>query len=285
LYISSSYCQYNPVEMKIISPIAFFMLLSLSLAAQSGPYLFSGANYMANGQIGLLAADAEAVLALPAALAIREHGGWTAGVSTRSGLDDYAEASGAFHLRLPWKDQVGLAIQHAGIEGYTEQRISLCYARNLVASLQAGVHFDYNRNAADEYEALSTISWGVSIMASIMNNVTMSALLYNPLGVEDELDLPSLVRIGALYTPSEKIGIALEAEKDWREDVRFKAGFNYHIHPRLTLRWGMNTNPSTVHAGIGYALFSNMALHGGWKYHSTLGSSFGASIGQSRVRE
>jgi hypothetical protein len=271
--------------MKKIFPIAFFFLQYLTLCSQSGPYLFSGANFMSNGQIGLLAEDAEAVLVMPAAMAARSHGGWMAGVATRSGLDDYAEATGAFHIRLPWKDQVGLAIQHAGIEGYTEQRVLLSYARNLVSTLQAGVFFDYNRNAADEYEALSAIAWGVSMQAMIMNNVSMSSFIYNPLGVEDELDLPSLIRIGALYSPSDRIGLAIEAEKDWREDLRFKAGFNYHIHPRLTLRWGVATSPSTVHAGIGYALFDKMALNGAWKYHSKLGSSFGASIAQSPARE
>lgn len=263
--------------------ILFFVNISLAFT-QGGPFLFSGTNFMANGQIGLLAEDAEAVIVLPALLATRDHGGWTAGVSTRSGLDDYTEVAGAFHIQLPWKDQIGLAVQHAGIEGYTEQRIVMSYARKLVATLQAGLQFDYNRNAAEEYDALATFSWGVSLRAAILNNLSMSAYVYNPLGTEDELDIPSVLRVGVLYAPGDLVGVAIEAEKDWREDMRFKAGFNYHIHPRLCLRWGVVTSPSTMHAGIGYNILNNMALNGGWKYHAKLGSAFAASISQYQYK-
>lgn len=270
----------HPIRI-VISLMAIQALLSWhGLQAQSGPYLFSGAGYMANGQIGLLVEDAEAALVLPALLATRDHGGWTAGVARRIGLNDLTEASGAVHLRLPWKDHIALGIQHSGIDGYSEQRITLGYARKLFDKLSAGVQFDYNRSAADEYEDRSAISWSLSIHAPLMKQLSMSAFLYNPLGAEDELDLPSLVRIGVLYSPSEKVGIAMEAEKDWRHEVRLKAGFNYHIHPRLNLSWGIGTSPSLIHAGIRWSILNHMAVGGGWRYHAKLGSSLSASISQ-----
>ena len=113
----------------------------------------------------------------------------------------------------------------------------------------------------------------------------MSAYIYNPLGDISTLDLPSLARIGVLYEPSEKVGFAIEAEKDWRHELRFKAGINYHIHPRLSLRWGIGTEPTLVHAGISWNIFNQMAISGGWRYNNPLGSVLSASVSQSHASE
>jgi hypothetical protein len=257
-----------------------FFFVSISLSAQSGPYMLTGAGALGNGQIGLLLDDAEAAIALPALLAEREHGGWTVGASKRTALEDFTEVVAAAHLKLPWKDQIAISVQHNGIEGYSEQRIVLGYARRLFQKLNAAVQFDFNRNAADEYEDLYGISWAISLHAPLTKQVSLSAWAYNPLGVESDLDLPSMIRVGILYAPSEKIGVAVEVEKDWRQDMRLKAGINYRIHPRLALRWGVGTSPSLVHAGISWNILHNMSVTGGWRYHSKLGSSLAASVSQ-----
>ena len=89
-----------------------------------------------------------------------------------------------------------------------------------------------------------------------------------------------MARIGLLYEPSEKVGVAMEAEKDWRYDLRLKAGIHYQLHPRMAVRWGIGTKPSLVHAGITWNIFNQMGISGGWRYHSRLGSSLGASLSQ-----
>jgi len=270
--------------MKRLYIFLFISLLGHQLNAQSGPYLFSGAGYLSNGQIGLLLDDAEAGIVLPAMLAERETGGWAVGASKRTGLDDITEIAATAHLRLPWKDQIALGIQHTGIEGYFEQRITLSYARRLFQKLNLAAQFDLNRNSAEEYEDLYAATWSISIHAPLMQQLSMSAWIYNPLGNISELDLPSMARIGLLYEPSEKIGIAIEAEKDWRHDVRLKGGINYRIHPRLALRWGVGTDPSLIHAGISWNLLQQMALSGSWRYHSRLGSSLCAGLSQYKYQ-
>lgn len=262
----------------------FFCLVLFSAFSQSGPYMFSGTGYLSSGQIGLLLDDAEAGIVLPAMIAERDHGGWAAGASLRTGVTDLTELSATAHLRLPWKDHVAIGVQHTGIEGYSEQRITLSYARRLFQKLNAAVQFDLNRNSVEEYDDVYAPSWSISLHAPLMKELSMSAWVYNPLGDISVLDLPSMARIGVLYEPSEKIGIAVEAEKDWRHEVRFKGGFNYRIHPRLALRWGVGTEPALVHAGLSWNLLGNMALSGGWRYHSRLGSSLSASVSQYRQK-
>jgi hypothetical protein len=257
-----------------------FSILTATGWTQSGPYMFSGTGYLGNGQIGLLTTDAEAAIVLPALLAGRDHGGWAVGASTRTGLNDLTEVAGSAHIVLPWKDQLAIGIQHTGIENYSEQRISLSYARRLFEKLNAAVQFDVNRNSAEEFDNVYATSWSVSFHAPLMKALSMSAWIYNPLGDESVLDLPSIARIGVLYEPSEKVGLAIEAEKDWRHDVRIKAGVLYKIHPRLAVRWGVGTDPALVHAGISWNILNQMALSGGWRYHSRLGSSLSASLSQ-----
>lgn len=246
--------------------------------------MFSGTGYLSNGQIGLLLDDAEAGIVLPALLAGRETGGWAVGAARRTGLNDLTEIAATAHIRLPWKDQISLGIQHTGIEGYSEQRITLSYARKLFQKMSLGVQFDLNRNSADELDDLYATSFSISLYAPLMKELSMSAWIYNPLGNINTFDLPSMARIGVLYSPSEKVGIAVEVEKDWREIARFKAGINYRIHPRLALRWGFSTEPGIINAGLSWNLIQNMALSGGWRYHARLGSSFSAGLSQYKYK-
>ncbi|HJW30676.1 MAG TPA: hypothetical protein VJ508_15690 [Saprospiraceae bacterium] len=264
--------------------ILAFFTASYACLAQSGPYMFTGAGGLSNGEIAILMEDGEAAIAMPALLAQREHGGWTVGASKRTGLDDFTEAVAAVHLKLPWKDQLALGVQHNGIDGYSEQRITLGYARRLYEKLNVGVQFDVNRNWAKEYDAVYAVSWAVSIHAPLMKQLSLAAWIYNPTGTETKLDLPSIIRVDVLYSPSSKVGIAMETEKDWHHDLRFKAGINYRIHPRLAIRWGVGTSPSLVHAGISWNILNNMAISGGWRYHSKLGSSLGASLSQIEIK-
>lgn len=264
--------------------VFLFVVITCSMyvaRSQSGPYLFSGAGFMGSGQIGLLADDAEAAIVLPALLANRNRSGWSAGVAMRTGLSDLFELAGSAHIRLPWKDQLGVGVQHTGIDGYSEQRVSFSYARKLFTSLHAGVQFDLHRNTAEEYETLYAASWSVSIYAPLTRELAMSAWLYNPMGDLTSIDLPSMARIGLMYSPSERVGVALEAEKDWRHELKLKAGIHYQLHQRLKIRFGVGTDPSRIHAGITWGLFQDMSITGGWRYHSRLGSSLAASVGQS----
>jgi hypothetical protein len=270
--------------MKLIFSCLFGFFMVNASFAQSGPYMFSGTGFLGNGQIGILTEDAEAGIVLPALLAERKHGGWTVAAATRVGLKDLTEVSGTAHLVLPWKDQMSLGIQYTGIDGYAEQRITFSYARRLFDKLSAAVQFDLNRNETLEYEDIMVASWSVSFYAPLMDQLSISAWLYNPLGNESLLNLPSMARVGLLYSPSEKVGLAIEAEKDWREALRFKMGMNYHLHERLIVRWGIGTQPSLVHAGITWAILNNMALSGGWRYHSKLGSTLSASLSQYQIK-
>jgi hypothetical protein len=240
--------------------------------------MFAGTGYLSNGQVGLLLKDAEAGIVLPALLADRPYAGWAAGTSIRPGINGLSEIAATAHFPLPWKDQIALGVQHTGIEGYSEQRISISYARKILNKLNAGLQFDVNRNSASEYADLYTPAFSVSLHAPLMKELSMSAFVYNPLGDVSALELSTTLRIGILYEPSDKVSVGLEAEKDWRHELRLKAGMHYKIHPRFSIRWGAGTEPTLFHAGITWSLLQRMGINGGWRYHPRLGNSLSAGI-------
>ena len=261
-----------------------FFILATYCSGQSGPYLFSGTKYLSNGQIGLLMDNAEAAIVQPALLPQSQRGGWAAGAAIRDGLNDLTELAAAAHIKMPWNDHVGFGIQHTGIEGVSEQRITLSYARKLSRKINAAVQFDLNRNSAVEYQDLYAASWSLNLLAPLSRELTMSAFLYNPFGQVSRLDLPAIARIGMKYHPSEKASFAIEAEKDWQHELRLKGGILYHIHPQLSVSWGVSTEPAWVQAGLSWNILQKMAVSGGWRYHSRLGSVLSGSISQNNRR-
>jgi hypothetical protein len=264
--------------MKTILAVIPACMLPFLCLSQSGPDMFAGAGYQGNGQIGLLTKDAEAAIVLPALLATRSTGGWSLSAATRPGVNDLTEISGALHVLLPWDDHIAAGVQYTGIKEYAEQRFTFSYARRLFEKLNLALQFELNRNQAEEYDDVIATTWSISFQAPLANTLSMSAWLYNPLGNEGALDLPSMARIGVLYEPSKKVSVAMEAEKSWSHPLRIKAGMLYQLHPRIAVRWGISTYPALVHAGITWNLFNKMAITSGWRYHSQIGSSLSAAL-------
>ena len=82
----------------------------------------------------------------------------------------------------------------------------------------------------------------------------------------------TVMRLGTSYRFSDKVMVALEAEKDLEYDVRVKTGVEYQIVNDFFLRGGIATTPVEVTFGAGYK-FQFIQLSVGTAYHQTLGWS------------
>ena len=255
--------------------------LACAAFSQSGPYHFSGAAYLAGGQVGLLTTNAEAAIVLPALIPQTGNIGWSAAMAMRPGLQDLREVSMAGFVKASSADWFGIGLQYTGIEGYQEQRISASYARSLAPGWHAGVQVDMNRNAAVDHDTQWAGAWSASFVAPLAKPLTMSVWIYNPTHTGKSLDLPTLTRIGLRYTPVDQTAVGMEMEKDWQHPLRFKAGIAHAIHPSLTFRIGASTNPALAHAGITWMPAGKWAVTAAWRHHMRLGSSLGASVDQT----
>lgn len=267
--------------MKTTLLISMGMCIAYTASTQSGPYLFSGASYLAHGQVGLLSGNAELAVVLPARLPVAGRGGWSAAMAMRPGWRDLREVSMAGFLAISAAEWIGVGLQYTGIEGYREQRILASYARTLAPGWHTGLQVDMNRNAAADHDTRWAGAWSASLIAPLAKPLTMSVWIYNPTHTGKTLHLPTLARVGLSYTPGDLTSAGMEIEKDWRYPLRFKIGIVHAMHPSLTFRLGASTNPPLVHAGVTYMPSGALAVSAGWRQHMRIGSSLSASVEQT----
>jgi hypothetical protein len=64
--------------------------------------------------------------------------------------------------------------------------------------------------------------------------------------------LPTIVKIGWNYMPSDQVSIAAEVQKDLEQKAKIKIGTEYLVHPKLALRAGIISAPLNHTFGFGY---------------------------------
>ena len=117
-------------------------------------------------------------------------------------------------LFLPWNDQIALGLQYTGIDGYSEQRITFSYARQLFDKLSAGLQFDFNINDATEYDNIMVATWFVVVLCPFNEGVIFFSMALQPTGRRKcTKSFHQWFGLVFLYSPSDKIGLAVEAEK------------------------------------------------------------------------
>lgn len=170
----------------------------------------------------------------------------------------------------------GLGIQFNGIEGYSEIKAGLAYARELFEAFSIGIQLNANQLSIDQYGNKTLVNFELGVQAEITNQLIAGGHVSNPIQMsitEDEnLRLPSVITIGIKYLPSEKLNIMAEVEKSLKQDAIAKAGLEYYLLDQFALRLGVNTNPNLVYAGFGLN-FNSIALDFSISYHPQLGYS------------
>jgi len=175
---------------------------------------------------------------------------------------------------------VGLGIWHSGIDGYQEQRLQLAYGRRLADKFYLGVSADVLHNDAQEYGANTAATFSLSILAHALPQVWLGAKIQNPLQQKIGVDVvPTVLRVGAIWKPTEKFFIAMETEKDLERPTQVKAGVEYHPVPMLAVRAGTRAGKvGRMTFGLGLRLKNGISLDVGSEWHPTLGITPSAMI-------
>ena len=174
----------------------------------------------------------------------------------------------------------GLSVLSFGFETFRQQKIGLAYARLLGKNFALGAQFDYLQTRIDEYGSKGALTFEAGMQAVISKKVILGTHLVSPVPVEwtEEERLPTIVRMGLAWMPSDKALVALEFEKDIDFPLRFKGGFEYEIAGPVTLRSGFGINPATFHAGIGIRISEKLQADVAGSYHQVLGFSPAAAV-------
>ncbi|MEX2595148.1 MAG: hypothetical protein WD426_20455 [Anditalea sp.] len=172
---------------------------------------------------------------------------------------------------------LGLSLSHYGGELFNQQNIGLAFSNSLgIASFGVKVNYfqtnieGFGRNASPvlEFGGMATLNPGLFFGAHIYNftRAKLSKISHDY--------LPTVIKAGISYHPSDKLMINVEAEKEIILPPQLKTGIEYNLLNRLWARSGIHTNPRNLFFGMGfkpkryhidYALSQNYQL--GYTHH------------------
>ncbi|MBK8546685.1 MAG: hypothetical protein IPL63_04655 [Saprospiraceae bacterium] len=258
-----------------------FFLVSSSLAGQFHFSNSGGAHFSGMGRTGLSVAGIGAMYYNQAGLAGIKN--WAADVSyeRRFNLEDLTsiQISGAKKFGF---GTFGLMFSQFGSELYNEQQYSLAYGRQLSERITLGGMLSmFGFHFQNTGEARYTGSFSIGSSLKLDRHFMISAHIFSPVSIEssDNNQLYPRFRTGLTYSPSEKVFIYAEVEKELsREQWEFKFGLSYNVIKTLMLQTGINPNAGFYSFGIAYQVFSKCTIRGAGGVHNVLGLSPAISV-------
>lgn len=183
----------------------------------------------------------------------------------------------ALAVALPLKKGVLMTgAQLFGYEQYRHTRAGLGYALQLSEKFSAGVqgNIQYLRlgnnygssvNATAEAGFLAKFSdkWDLGFSITNIGRQRISDL-------EDRFN--SVMRLGSSYSPSSKVKVIGEIQKDVIYPITFRGAIEYLPIKQVAVRLGAQTGPANFSFGFGY-ISKSILLDFGSKYHQQLGWS------------
>ncbi len=262
--------------------LAFFasLLFANTLQAQVFMRPFENAAAMGMGGATIANPSLSAGLANEAQLGLGERLGVWAGSALPYGVEGWNSGHFQGIVGVGKFAGAGLGIEHSGTDLYTEQRFRLAYGRRLTEAFYLGGSADVLRASAQEYGSNTMATFGLSLLAQALPDVWVGAKIQNPFQQKIGEDLvPTVLRIGASWKPSEILLMAFEMEKDVERRAMIKAGMEYRPVPALVIRAGMRSNAlARLGFGAGLRLKNNLAFDIASEWHPSLGLTPSAMI-------
>ncbi len=264
--------------------IIFLLLGLLNLKAQNGTPSVAGARGAALGGVGAAFEDSHSVFSNQAGMAWVKDMGFNLLAEQRFLLNAIRTVSAGGVLPMK-SGSFGMTLQYYGNDAFNEQRVSIAYGRKLMENFSIGAALDYLNTNIQEYGSKGALTFELGLMARFTPKLNMGVHVFNPLSVKltEEENLPSVLKLGIKYTPTEKVGIFAEVEKDIDFNVRTHWGVEYELIEDFNLRLGVATQPVEISFGVGYQLKNGLLLDVASRYHEVLG--FSPSVGIVFVRQ
>lgn len=269
----------NSHPMRILCTFLLF-LLALNLHAQVFMRPFDNAAAMGLGAATVALPGLSAGLTNEGQLGLGEKLSVFAGSAIPYAISGWQSAHFQGIVGVGTSGGIGLGVFHAATDLYAEQRFQLSYGRRLAEKLYLGASADILHNNAQEYGANTAATFSIGVLAKALPQVWIGAKIQNPLQqkIGDDL-VPTVLRLGASWKPSDLFLLALETEKDLERPAQVKMGVEYKPSPLLAIRVGTRTGKVARMAfGIGLRLKSGVSLDVGSEWHPTLGITPSAMI-------
>lgn len=137
---------------------------------------------------------------------------------------------------------------------YSESIITAGFSNQLgIASLGLNVNYIQYRAEGFGSKGVFTVNFGG--IAELTPNLSIGAHITNinqPRLSSDEDRLPTILRAGLAFKPSENVFIATEIEKNIVHEATWRMGLEYYFHAKFSARTGYAIQPNTSYFGMGF---------------------------------
>ena len=172
----------------------------------------------------------------------------------RLGMNELTTLAAGLALVQDWGN-LGVNVSHYGGTLFNQQNLGIGFSNTLgIASF--GVKLNYFQTNIEGFgrSASPVIEFGG--VAELGPQLFFGAHVYNvgraKLSKLSGEYLPTVIKAGLSYRPTENLMVNVEAEKEVLLDPIFKAGLEYNIKDRIWARTGFNTQPNNLFFGIGF---------------------------------
>lgn len=257
----------------------FISVIICFSATYSQAQYWAGARGAALGDASVAMNDVNAVFSNPAG---------TANLTQFSGViyADRRFGSNAFNIFsaaacLPTKSGTwGVKLKYQGFSELNEQQVGLTYSRKIFSNFSIGAGFASRFVHAATYPNRAAFTFEIGAQAQIFKSLRLGVFTYNPVQIKRDgnADLPSILKVGLTYSPSDKVNINAEIEKDVVYKASYKGGVEYKLLPKLWLRAGYRYNPAIYSFGVGYQIKDRLFMDILAANHEKLGFIPGFSL-------
>lgn len=217
------------------------------------PYQLLGAKAAGMGGAAVAVPDLWALQYNIGALAGVQEAKLAVGYQTRFNIPELSTAAALLSWPLP-VGVGGLSISRYGFGAYSIHEGSLGFAHQ-IGQFSMGVQGGFVQAGTRDFGSRTVAVLSLGGTAVLLPKLYFGGYVYNimqaRLNPETDEYLPTLLRAGLRWQPSEPLQLLLETEKDVDYPARLKAGVEYMLRPFLALRTGLSTNPVNLHGGLG----------------------------------
>jgi hypothetical protein len=176
---------------------------------------------------------------------------------------------------------IGLNYYYFGYPKFNESKLGLAFASNLGKKIQAGIQLDYfYTHIEGEYGNRGIAAGEAGIIAEPINKLFIASHIFNIWNAgnkQSTYQLPTIFKVGAMYSFDEKALLSIEFEKDLIHSLVFKSGLEVKLIENFEFRLGFASCPDIFSFGFSYTL-NSIRADLAFKRHPVLGFSQGISM-------
>jgi len=241
---------------------------------QGGFLHLAPASFRATGNQSETVQNGNALFGNQAGLAFLENHSFLFTAENRFFLQHIYQAGLGYALPLKF-GAFGFTAATFGNEYYRENKFGIAYARRLAEGTALSAQLNYNWLQVAEGGNQGNLHVDLGLQQKLTPYVYLGFQVRNPIRrpYANGYSTPTIFRLGSRLIVSKKVNLLAAIEKETNRKENVKIGFDYAIHHRLNIRFGMQTGTQSISAGAGLIIKEHITFDFAAEWNPTIGMS------------